>query len=328
MTTENSKIQPPGKAELASTDFTSNLRDDESTDIDPAEVDRLLAERDPEFAAKIKEIQNSEFSTSVAIEAVDIEAFLKEGEKIKIKKEALKKLKFKERAALIYSSTHAMISRIIDNAQNFSIHIVKGSGRIALGLVKNLIKLIIRIIGQSFSKLKNLPRQVKLLSISVILLAVASSFSIYMSWKGHFLPRFNKEYLTGFGEHADEVFDYKDDDSKESFDSEVRHPEHMFEVERVIVNLKAGEDVERIPMGLFEFYIETNSQEAVVEIGDRKTEVRHIIERVIEQMPYSDLVSPQGKNKLKFIVRKELNEFLTKSHHVRQVYIKTFVLKP
>jgi flagellar basal body-associated protein FliL len=102
----------------------------------------------------------------------------------------------------------------------------------------------------------------------------------------------------------------------------------MYEMERVIVNLRQVAEGEHIPMGLFEFYIATNSQDATVEIGDRRTEARHIIERVIEQMTYEDLVSPQGKGKLKFIVRKQLNDFLTKSHHVKQVYIKTFVLKP
>ena len=300
----------------------------DGADVDPEDIDKILAQEDPDFATRLKEIQDSEFSTTVAIEAVDIEAFLTEGEKIKEKKAALKKLKFKDRFLLSSDQIHAGISKAIDDAQNFAIKLVKAGGKLLVLLIKNIFKYGMSGSRKFFSWLSHLPKRVVLLSISVLLLASASGFIFYLSFKGHFLPHLNREYLTGFAEHVDATFEYKEEDSKESFDSEIRHPEHMYEMERVIVNLRQNADGDHTPMGLFEFYIATNSQDAIVEIGDRRTEARHIIERVIEQMSYAELVSAQGKAKLKFIVRKELNDFLTKSHHVRQVYIKTFVLKP
>ena len=302
--------------------------EDEIIDFDPDDVDRVLAEEDPKFIEELKEIQAAEFKTDVAIASVDIEVFLKEGESILAKQAEVKSLSFKERMQLSYTRGHARISKAIDDVQIGSIYATKALLKHSLNFFKNAFKYSFGIIGQFFSWLLNLPQKIKLLAFSVVLLLVASSFSVYMSFKGHFLPQMGREYLTGFSDHADESFEYTEDDSKESFDSEIRHPEHMYEVEKIIVNLKDPGNGEHIPMGLFEFYIEMNSQEATVEMSDRKTEAKHIIERVLEQLTYEELVSPLGKNKLKFIVRKELNDFLSKSHHVRQVYLKTFVLKP
>jgi flagellar basal body-associated protein FliL len=301
---------------------------EETLSLDSGAVDRLLSKEDPDFAKKMKEIQDSEFSTSVAIEAVDIEAFLKEGESLNEKKAQIQKLKLKDRIVLQFDNLHLAISRLIEDSQNFALTSAKSLALLAKNLIKNIFKYSFGLISQFLTWLFHLPRRTKLIALGAFALALASALSLYISLKGHFLPRLDQNYLTGFADHADEVFEYKESDSKESFDSEIRHPEHMYEMERMIVNLRQNSEGEHIPMGLFEFYIATNSQDATVELGDRRTEARHIIERVIEQMTYEELVSPTGKGKLKFIVRKQLNDFLTKSHHVKQVYIKTFVLKP
>ncbi len=308
--------------------MTPQSDDEEIIDFDPEMVDQVLEAEDPNFAAELKEIKASEFKTNVAIEAVDIEAFLREGEAIKSQQPAAQKLSLKERFQGGYDRWHAGTSKLIDDFQNGSVAVTKGAGHLLLSFFKNLLKYSLGAVGKFFSWIRNLPKRTKLLSLSVLVLAFASAFSMYMSFKIHFLPQMGKEYLTGFADHASETYEYKDDDSKETFDSEIRHPEHMYEVEKIVVNLKGRANSAHLPMGLFEFYIELNSQEATVEMGDRKTETRHIIARVLEQLTYEELVSPQGKSKLKFIVRNELNNFLSKSHHVQQIYIKTFVLKP
>ncbi len=301
--------------------------EDEIIDFDPEDVDRILAEEDPAFAAELKEIQNAEFKTDVAIASVDIEVFLKEGETIKAKQAEVKKLSLKERFQFSYSSGHARISKTIDDFQNGSVDLTKRLFHFLLNVGKKAFKYSLGAVGQFFSWLLHLPKKVKLLLLSTAVLLGASGFSIYMSLKGHFLPQIGREYLTSFADHADETFEYAEQDPKESFESEIRHPEHMYEVEKIVVNLKDPNNGGHIPMGLFEFYIEMNSQEATVEVSDRKTETKHIIERILEQLTYQELTTPAGKTKLKFIIRKELNEFLSKTHHVRQVYFKTFVLK-
>ncbi len=302
--------------------------DDEVIDFDPDDVDRVLAEEDPEFAEELKEIQNAEFKTDVAIASVDIEAFLKEGETIKTKQAEEERPSLKERVQAGYAHYHARISKIIDDFQNAGLKTFQVAGHFLLKIIKQIFKYSLGAIATFLKFLLNLPTRIKLQILSVMLLLGASALSIVMSLKGHFLPQMRHEYITGFTEYADETFEYKATERRESFESANRHPEHMFEFEKVVVNLKDPQGGEHLPMGLFEFYIEMNSQEATVEMSERKTEAKHIIERVLEQLTYKELISQHGKNKLKFIVRKELNDFLSKTHHVRQVYIKTFVLKP
>ncbi len=316
---------PASPAAVVPSDFDS---DDSVIDFDPDDVDRILAEEDPKFAEELKEIQATEFKTDVAIASVDIEAFIKEGEAIKAKQPDVKKVSLKVRVQAAYAKGHAGISKVIDDFQNGSLFAFKKIGQFTFGLLKSIFKLSIGLIGKSFRYLFALPKKVKLLILSSAVLLGASGFSVYMGFKGHFLPHMGNQYLTGFAELADESFEYNPTERKESFESAIRHPEHMYEFEKVVVNLKDPAGGDHLPMGLFEFYIEMNSQEATVEMSERKTEAKHIIERVLEQLTYEELVSQHGKNKLKFIVRKELNDFLSKSHHVKQVYIKTLVLKP
>ncbi len=319
--------KPPPEAAAAAAPPISGA-DDDIIDFNPDDVDRILAEEDPKFAEELKEIQAAEFKTDVAIASVDIEAFLKEGETIKTKQVEVSKVSLRERIVNAYERGHARISKVIDDFQNGSLFAAKTLGRLSLSILRGIFKYSLGAIGKLFSYLIHLPGRVKLLAVSVLLLLGASGFSIYISFRGHFLPQMGREYLNGFAEHADEIFEYSSSERKESFESAIRHPEHMYEFEKVVVNLRDPAQGERLPMGLFEFYIEMNSQDATVEMSERKTEAKHIIERVIEQLTYEELVSQNGKNKLKFIVRKELNDFLSKTHHVKQVYIKTFVLKP
>ncbi len=316
------------RTDSAALGMTPQSQDEEIIDFDPEMVDQVLTAEDPKFAEELKKIQASEFKTDVAIEAVDIEAFLKEGEAIKANKKLAKQLSMKLRIQNAYHRWHAGTSKLIDDIQHGSVSLSRSSGKLLNIFFKNSIK-------QSFGSLKkfltwiaDLPRKTKLLAFSVLILGLAAGSSMYMSLRIHFLPQLGSEYLTGFADHAQETFTYDEKDSKETFDSAIRHPEHIYELERIVVNLKSRANSERLPMGLFEFYVELNSQEASVEFADRKTEARHIIERVLEQLTYEELNTAGGKAKLKFIVRKELNEFLSKSHHVQQIYLKTFVLKP
>jgi flagellar basal body-associated protein FliL len=80
-------------------------------------------------------------------------------------------------------------------------------------------------------------------------------------------------------------------------------------------------------MGVFAFYIETSNQESAVELKDRDGEARDVISRTLEQMSAEGLSSVDGKEKLKIVIRKNLNSILTRGQ-VRRVFIKNIVLKP
>lgn len=80
-------------------------------------------------------------------------------------------------------------------------------------------------------------------------------------------------------------------------------------------------------MLLVDLYVECSSSAAAIEVKDRESEVRDLFARSIEKMVYDDLITLEGKNKLKLILRKNVNVILTKGR-VRQILFGNLVLKP
>ena len=80
-------------------------------------------------------------------------------------------------------------------------------------------------------------------------------------------------------------------------------------------------------MGAFEFFIEGNSPDVMVEIKDREYEVKDLFQRNSEEMNFDQLETVEGKQLLLEKLRRDVNRILTKGR-VRKVFFKTVILKP
>ena len=80
-------------------------------------------------------------------------------------------------------------------------------------------------------------------------------------------------------------------------------------------------------MGLFEFYVDLNSQEAAIEVKARELELKDLLQRTIEDETHYDLQGERGKERVKDLIREELNKVLTRGW-VEDVYISNMVLNP
>jgi flagellar basal body-associated protein FliL len=145
--------------------------------------------------------------------------------------------------------------------------------------------------------------------------------------RGEKLLNFNEDpFLRSWEQVATRVEDLKPDEPFEEFNSPLRNPEYVVLYKKMFVNLKAkGES--RNPMAAFEIFIEASSQESAIELKDREDQFKDVIARVFEAMPYDQVATPEGKEKLKLIIRRNLNEVINKGR-VRKVYFKTFFYKP
>lgn len=294
-----------------------------------AEVDKILEKEDPEFLTQVEDIKKSEFQTNVDLEATDIEGFLTEGEKSGIQRKKIKKEKLHIRLKNTLSDFFNKWQSRIHKFSEFSKHALKSGFKLSLKALKFSAVYSLAKLKAGVQYLLGLSLRTKLSILASLILAAGVYGSLYLAFKKkHYLPEWKIDYLVSMADIADESFDYDPNEPKESFESEIRNPEHIFEVERIVANLKQTHVSDHIPMGLFEFYLEANSNEAIIEIGDRRQEARHVILRVLEQMTYEELTEIEGKKKLKLILKKELNSFLTQGHQVRQIYFKTIVLKP
>lgn len=168
------------------------------------------------------------------------------------------------------------------------------------------------------------------ISMLVSIVALAGLiFVLSQTVQGTLLPKTEKVWVASFADHADGTFKYDQGGAFEDFNDPLLHPEFVVLIERIVVNLSRTPEARDSanPMAAFELYLQTDTQDAAIEIKDRNVEARDVIARSVERMTYPDLADEDGKTKLKLLIRKDLNEVLTKGK-VRRVFFKTLVLNP
>jgi flagellar basal body-associated protein FliL len=300
-------------------DSKDTVTDGHQADI--SSVDALLASEDPQFAAsmaeirKIAKIDPADTGSGVEIDSLDLNA---------IAPEAL--VSFPKRVLAKFSEG---IDDGVSFLKNFPAHartFAKHGLKTGLVKTKDGLLFVVKKIRDLLTSFGYLPRSSQYLVFATILLAALATFVIKKTVAGHVLPKLQSVYLRSYAEVADAKFKYEADEPMENFTDPLYHPEHVVLMDKVIVNLKRL-NPDSTPMGLFEFYVELSTHEGAVEIKSREVEARDLISRTLEQMSYEELVTPEGKNKLKVILRKNLNELLTEGR-VRRVFFKTVVVKP
>ena len=287
------------------------------------DLESILAEEDPGFAESIKEIQNqSAVHDDVEIDSLDLDSLLSGRDLSGRAKEAWKFLK-RPREALKLVATR--VKGRAKEIREAAIPAMKATAANAKTTLTAQAKGSVAKIKSGLAAFREMPRLSKLLIVCVFVMAGLAFAVIKVTLTGRFLPGLQSDFLDSFADVADQKFVFADDEPMDDFSDPLMHPEHVVLINRMMVNLRtegAGN-----PMGLFEFYIEASTQEGAIELKDREVEVRDTLARTLEQFPYEELVTADGKAKLKVILRKNLNEFATKGR-IRRVFFKTIVLKP
>lgn len=80
-------------------------------------------------------------------------------------------------------------------------------------------------------------------------------------------------------------------------------------------------------MVAYEFSLEGNSTEVLIEIKDREGEILDQIQRMIEEHSFDELNSADGKKLITEKVRSTVNRLLTLGK-IRHVYIQGVIFKP
>ena len=303
----------PNTTESSATEGTTGPSSSEVAALRP--VDELLQIEDPDFAASMAELRtqvqnDAPEASQVEIESLDLE------EKPLTKWAALRSKAWLRLTSLIHAVKDFRFTALA--AAKIVFKALKSAVIAILGWTKNFIK-------STIAGFKSLPLTSKLLVFATFALGIVSIFVVRMVLHGHYLPTLEMNYLRSFADVADQKFSYDAHEPMEDFTDPIFHPEHVMLIDKIVVNLKRPSE-DSNPMGLFEFYVEVSTDEAAVEIKDREVEVRDLISRTVEQMDYESLKTTDGKNKLKIVLRKNLNEFATKGR-VRNVLFRNIVLK-
>ena len=292
-------------------------------------IDEILAVEDPEFTAGLEELKaiGSEPVESEVVPDAEIENVVTR-EKAELSAKGPKKI-----FVFLVKRPMRKLKQLAFTLKNFGVWLrVSGVPMLIAGLkkvghaLKSGAGAVAGAIKSTLAKFGALPLKSKLLVVFVALLGGASVTMTLIAYRGNFLPSLEKNFLLNFGTVASEKFEIEKDAKWVDLNDPMLHPEHIVLIERLIVNLKPPEDGAN-PMALIDLYLEAGSQEGAVELKDRDSEARDVISRTLEQLSYDELMTDEGKNKLKVFIRKNLNDFLTRGR-IRRVFFKSIVLKP
>lgn len=300
------------------------------------DIDQLLQEEDPEFSetlsqiSKDKDIQGAHIDDSAEI-IEDV-----------VVSEDLNKQSFKEK--LLQKAKNFFIY-FIDSIYNGAIGLKSGALnsfawiKIKLqGLVVFLktglperVKYYKVAVGQRYKSFtlffKNLTFLKKIVFACMPFILFGLGFLIYKSFLGNLLPQIYKPYLSSFSTVADKVYSYDPKVDMRPFQRAFPQREFTVQLSKVVVNLKTSSSSGSTPMGYFELYVGTNTQQSTVEIKDRENEFLDIVQRTAEKFSYQDLSQLRGKDQFKEMVAQKMNEALTVGN-ITNVYFKEIIIKP
>lgn len=303
--------------------------------LDDDQLDSLLSESSPEFAASLKEIRESQEGLSAEADIAPLES---DAEVRDLVVANLRGLTLRDRIKFLRQRAQHRLADVWRwGREKFAKLFVylKTEGRAALiAGFKRLLQALREMLRAALDRVERARRDFSALSVQQKLAVIgALGATALAGWivlrmlDGQLLPPSKRPWIGAMSDVADRKFEIQAGASFEDFNDPLLHPEFIVLLERVIVNLARTPESRGVPMAMVDLFLQSDRRETAVELKDREIEVRDTVARAIEGMTYPELAEEAGKTKMKLLVRRDLNNLLTQGK-VRRVYIKTIVLNP
>ncbi len=306
-------------------------------DVDLARVDALLDAEDPTFIAKVQELRKEKIIADIEPSSFDDDIV-----------DALERRRandtppppkpdgpgIKGRIGAAVRQAKGFVAQAGDAAGAAAGSLKGDAAALAIGKPKAWGKAAVTGFKQTAASSKEIARGVGrtpwstriAYAILAVLMALLGLVVTLLA-RGWPLPDFEVKFVPTVAAGADQAWAIGDLDAWDDFYSPLRHPEHVVLLDKVVVNLRRSESSDENPMGYFEFYLELSSRDAAVEASDRMAEISDAVQRTAESITYDEVITPSGKNKLKLVIRKNVNNVLTQGR-VKKVFYKSVVIKP
>lgn len=293
------------------------------------EFDDFLANEDPDFVRSLKELDDIKPPEDSEAEMDSVEL-----DKSLLKKDSIKsRLGFRQKLTVLlkpYYWVKYFVDHLVFRVKNSKkIFIWLKEEGIAKGVaaLKEKIAIVTAYISGAFKTFKKMRRRGKVFIFLFLAGGVFVAMNFLTLLSGSFLPHTTAQSVSSFAVVADKIFIIDTSRGRESFESPLRHTEHIVLLRRITANLLPSKSSTDNPLGLFELYIEGSNQEVAVEIKDRETELIDIMQRAIERTTFDDASDSKGKEVLKKNIRIRFNQILNKGR-VKNLYFKLVSLKP
>ena len=171
--------------------------------------------------------------------------------------------------------------------------------------------------------LTNLPQEQKnrySAAVIVVMVMIPLAILIYM---GKILPKFELPYYVSMNEITQDVQTYPTDGVMVPLFDEFRSKAFTFNLPKTMINLKTADG--NSAYGNFEFFLNLRDESDAVMIEEKQSEIIDMLQRVLEQVTWRELQSPIGKEKVKKIIRHQINQYM-QANVVIGVYYRSVLL--
>lgn len=293
------------------------MSEQKTVDPDQASIDLLeksIQDNSPEFYQEIESIAEIG-GENLDIELVDIDKIM-EQQKANSLKARVRRL-FNHFNQLSLKIFYFVKMRFLTFLKETLPHLLKVA---AMGL-KTGVTAAVKTVG----KIKSLNRVQKVALAVIILGTSALFFVLYKVTTGGLINDDEKLFIRTMEDVATQKFFYESNDSEDFYNSP-RVSQNIMSLRRMVVNIQKSRNSGANPMGAFEFFIQGNSSDVMVEINDREAELLDVFQTQIREFSYDDLDTIEGKRRLLDKLTRAVNADLTKGK-ITQIYFKNFVLK-
>jgi flagellar basal body-associated protein FliL len=299
------------------------------------DLDKVLAEEDPDFQQSLEAIRTDLKDSAAQI--VDLTVATEDENEVEIDLESLPKYKQIIYKILIPIKTNfrKLIIAMGQKSINFSNWVflsVQQNWQFLryelpdrIRYLKSQLKAIIGFVTFYIKNFFRLSRAQKVATLCILVAALSAAFFVSKIFVPKWLPTFSLTVLENWADEGRIIGTVKSRaDFIAIFDA---YPEQEYSVrlKKVVVNLKRTDDSGSNPMALFELYLALDAQATAIEVKDREKEILDHIQRTIEEFTYNEITSEAGKVRMKEAIRLRVNDLLNQGT-VRNVYINRMVI--
>ncbi len=313
---ENDTSSPKVEENLSAPNAT-DASEAEAELISLEDMEALIAEKDPEFVKQMEAFNPESGAEDLNIELVDLDQYMAD-EKAMSNQGRVRHFLTKSRSRIIIFSTVLSAYLLLLFKEGLPENFRK---------LKNSLSSFSHSISQGLRRFSFWPARKKMATFGLIFGVLATVGFVFFAATKPLLTTGTDLFILSLEDSADSVHTYDPEKDAEPFYDSPRASQNIMTLQKVVVNIKSGTQSGPNPMGAFEFYVEGNSPDVMVEVKDREYEVKDLFQRNIEEMSFNQLETAEGKQLLLEKLRREVNRILTKGR-VRKVMFKTVILKP
>ena len=293
------------------------MTESKQNDNDQASIDLLeksIQDNSPEFLKELESISEIG-SENLDLELVDIDFIMAQQ----------KARSFKARAKRFLTSFSQLALKVSYFVKASALAFLKEKLPQYLKSMVAGLKVGLGHVGHSIGNIKKFSGVQKIAMIIVLVGCCGLAVVLYKVFTVGLIKDDEKLFVHSMEELSEHKYIFEPTEA-EPFYNSPRVSQNIMSLRRIVVNVQKSKNSGPNPMGAFEFFLQGNSSDVMVEISDREAELLDLFQIEVRDFSYDELDTVEGKRRMTDKLTRAMNGTLTKGK-ITQIYFKNFVLK-